>query len=80
MYVIEITENKIDNLMQHITSSMKCLSKVAECLEDMKGDGYEYDDEDDYEPRREYKYGGQSSRSEGMTPRRGRMSGRYSRY
>ena len=46
MYMIEVSEDKIDNLMEHITKSIKCLTKVAECLEDMK-EGEDYDEEYD---------------------------------
>lgn len=77
MYMIEISEDKIDNVMEHVGKSIKCLTKVAECLEEMKSDGYSTeDDDDDYEQfrgggRRMYRGGGREMY---------RGGGRYSRY
>ena len=77
MYVIEIEEDKIDNVIEHVAKSIKCLSKVAECLEEMKGHE-DYETEDDYE-REQYVRGGQHSyRDRGREMYRG--GGRYGRY
>ena len=78
MYVIEITEDKVDNMMEHIGKSIKCLNKVAECLEELKsGEPHEHDDED-YEYDR-FRDGGKHqyrNRSREMY----RDGGRYGRY
>lgn len=75
--MVEISEDKIDNMMEHVGKSIKCLSKVAECLEEMK-DGNTYEDED-YEERDEYAAGGRSMYRQGGRNRYAR-GGRYSRY
>lgn len=77
MYMIEISEDKIDNMMEHIGKSIKCLGKVAECLEDMKG-GSDYDYDDD-EERDEYTAGGRSMYRQNGRSRYAR-GGRYGRY
>lgn len=75
--MIEIKEEKIDTVMEHIGKSIKCLTKVAECLEEMKDGGYEDDDEDFEVPkfamggRGMYRNGGRSRYANG---------GRYGRY
>lgn len=75
--MIEISEDKIDNMMEHIGKSIKCLGKVAECLEDMKSSSdYDYDDE---EERDEYAAGGRSMYRQGGRSRYAR-GGRYGRY
>lgn len=85
MYMIEITEEKVDGLLEHLEKGIHCLSKVKDCLEEMK-DGSSYNerfDEDDEEYyRREERYGNRGgSRSSGsMNMRRGQGGGRYSRY
>lgn len=82
MYVIEITEDKMDGIMSHLGKAAKCINKVAECFENMKEsshhEDYEHDDEEymeeDMEPqhRSRHRMGGRSPRY--------RDSGRYSRY
>lgn len=48
MYVTEITEDKIDNLMEHMTRGLKCFNKAIECLESIKELHHsKYDDDDD---------------------------------
>lgn len=70
MYMIEITEDKIDNLIEHASKVAKCIHKMIESLEEMKDDGYN-DDYEDYDrserhgSRDKYKMGGR---------------GRYDRY
>lgn len=77
MYMIEISEDKIDNMMEHIGKSIKCLSKVAECLEDIRSnsDVEEYEDDD----RDEYATGGRNMYRQGGRNRYAR-GGRYGRY
>lgn len=75
--MVEISEDKIDNMMEHVGKSIKCLSKVAECLEEMKDDNA-YDNED-YDERDEYAAGGRSMYRQGGRSRYAR-GGRYSRY
>ena len=51
MYVVEITEDKVDNLLEHMSKGIKCFNKAMECLEEMKEDGRmnERYDDDDYD-------------------------------
>lgn len=85
MYMIEISEDKVDNLLEHMTKGVKCFAKAIDCLEDIKEDSrmrsryedggvYEPEEDDDYEPR-DYRQEGNK-----QSPRRYRNSGRYSRY
>lgn len=80
MYIVEITEDKIDNLMEHVGKSMKCLHKVAECLEELKDNRSEEYDYDDEERRHSARYGGRYENEDGKLPHRGWNQGRYSRY
>lgn len=78
MYMIEITEDKIDNLIEHVGKSIKCLHKVAECLEEIKEEGAGYSEEDDYD-RDKYARGGRRMyRDGGREMYRG--GGRYGNY
>ena len=72
MYMIEVSEDKIDNLMEHVGKSIKCLTKVAECLEAMK-------EEDDYDEEYDKVLPEEKIRAMRRMNKRG-MSGRYSRY
>ncbi len=85
MYMIEISEDKMDNLLEHMGRGVKCIAKAMECLEDMRsGDSYherygnrenEMDDDNDelYSGSRlDNRYGNRYGRRRGM--------GRYSRY
>lgn len=73
MYMIEITEDKIDNLLEHMGKGIKYFAKAMECLEEMKdGNSRERDDYDD-EDYEDERYGNRSKKRYG-----GR--GRYSRY
>ena len=72
MYMIEVSEDKIDNLMEHVGKSIKCLTKVAECLEAMK-------EEDDYEEEYDRVLPEEKIKAIHRMGRRG-LSGRYSRY
>ncbi len=82
MYIIEITEDKLDNVIEHMSKGLKYFNKAIECLEEAKthssmnkrGPDYDKMDEDfdDYED--EERYGNRGGR------RNNRGGGRYSRY
>ena len=57
MYMIEINEDKFDTLVEHVSKSIKCLDKVAECLEKLRSGEHDYE-EDDYDERDRYAGGG----------------------
>ena len=78
MYVVEITEDKLDNIVDHMAKGIKYFNKAIECLDEVRQDqrhtaryGGEYDDryDDEDDDRRRYRDGG-----------RRRDIGRYSRY
>lgn len=82
MYIVEITEDKVDNIIEHMSKGLKCFNKAIECLEDARGGSYMNrrssdagsrinDDFDDYDD--DERYG-----NRGMRHNRG--GGRYSRY
>lgn len=77
MYVIEITEDKVDSMMEHIGKSIKCLNHVAECLEEMKSGGH-HEEDDDYEYDQFRDGGRRMYRGGGREMYRG--GGRYNRY
>lgn len=82
MYIVEITEDKVDSMIEHMAKGLKCFNKAIECLEDAKSGarmnrrssdaGSRIDDEfdDEYDDER---YGNRGSRYN-------RGGGRYSRY
>lgn len=74
MYVIEISEDKMDGLIECVGKAFKYITKTMECLEEMKEHSSEeddyYDDEED-DKRDMMKRGGR---------RRMRQGGRYNRY
>lgn len=78
MYVIEIEEDKVDNMMEHIGKSIKCLHKVVECLEDMKSTGHQEEDDEDYDYEQFRGGGRRMYRDGGREMYRG--GGRYNRY
>lgn len=85
MYMVEITEDKIDNLLEHMGKGIKCFNKAMECLESIKEDSrmnerYDEDEEYDYEMNERYGNRGGRSGSSRYGMRRGSGSGRYSRY
>lgn len=77
MYVVEITEDKLDNIVEHMAKGIKYFNKAIECLDEVRQDSHERsryreDDYDDYEDeRRMYRGGGKAMR---------RGGGRYSNY
>lgn len=77
MYIVEITEDKLDNIVDHMAKGIKYFNKAIECLDEVRQEsrhearyGGRYDDEyDDEEERRHYR-----------DNNRRRDIGRYSRY
>lgn len=77
MYIVEITEDKLDNIVDHMAKGIKYFNKAIECLDEVRQEsrhearyGGKYDDNyDDEEERRYYR-----------DNNRRRDIGRYSRY
>lgn len=77
MYIVEITEDKLDNIVDHMAKGIKYFNKAIECLDEVRQEsrhearyGGKYDDDyDDEEERRHYR-----------DSNRRRDIGRYSRY
>lgn len=77
MYIVEITEDKLDNIVDHMAKGIKYFNKAIECLDEVRQEsrhearyGGKYDDNyDDEEERRYYR-----------DSNRRRDIGRYSRY
>lgn len=82
MYMIEISEDKVDNILECMNKGIKSFGKAMDYLEEARGnyDEEEYDeeedddeDEEDYRPRK--------SKSKMKKERRtSKGSGRYSHY
>lgn len=83
MYVIEITEDKVDSLIEHVSKGLKCFNKAMDCLEKIKEnsshDNYEEDDYEDEEYDEIYSNHMNKSNNKNNT-RRSHGGGRYSRY
>ena len=85
MYVVEITEDKMDNLIDHMSKGLKCFNKAMECLEDLKehssmNERYEDDDYEDNDWDGRYGNRGGRSGNGRVERRRYQGGGRYSRY
>lgn len=87
MYMVELTEDKLDALMSHVGKGLKSLNKVVECLAEMKehhGGNYDYEDEDeDDDEAFDERYGNRSANRPIHRYGGRRMNaggGRYSRY
>ena len=96
MKIIEIKEDKYDDLCENIENGLRFLGKAMQCLDDMKGEGMEGEEESEYGMRgygmrdggygeRDGEYGmrGGYGRRDGASygMRRGvKGTGRYSRY
>ena len=85
MYIVEITEDKLDGLLEHMGRGIKCFHKAMECLEEMK-EGTHYGHRMDDESRDEYPHDGNYDNRYGgdyygdrYGHRRG-GGGRYGRY
>lgn len=81
MYVIEITEDKIDNVAEHIGKSLKYMNKAMECLEEMKETSSHIENDEDYDDMSEVYHEKNKYRTrddEEMRPRY-RSGGRYGR-
>lgn len=73
MYMIEITEDKFDYALEHLSKGIKCLTKGIEMFEEMK----ESSRHEEYDERSRHRYGGMR---EDYDRERFRGEGRYSRY
>jgi len=85
MYVVEITEDKMDNLIDHMSKGLKCFNKAMECIEDLKehssmNEHYEDDDYEDDDWNERYGNRDRHSGHNQAERRRFRGGGRYSRY
>lgn len=85
MYIVEIAEDKMDNLIDHMSKGLKCFNKAMECLEDLKERSYmneRYEDDDYEDDDWNERYGNRGGRSGNsrVGMRRSRGGGRYSRY
>lgn len=85
MYVVEITEDKMDNLIDHMSKGLKCFNKAMKCLEDLKehssmNERYEDDDYEDNDWDGRYGNRGGRSGNGRVERRRYQGDGRYSRY
>lgn len=77
MYVIEITEDKFDDAIEHMTKGIRCLSKAVELFEDMKQSS-RHDGYDEYSERSRHRMGGYGSPD--TDREQYRSGGRYDRY
>lgn len=81
MYMIEISEDKVDNILECMNKGIKSFSKAVDYLEEAKGnyDEEEYDEEEDDEEKEDYRP--RKSKSKMKKERRtSKGSGRYSHY
>ena len=49
MYMIEITEDKMESMLDHMSKGIRCFTKVMEYLEEAKTSHRSSDDDDDYD-------------------------------
>ncbi len=81
MYMIEITEDKFENIIEHLGKGLKYMSKAMECLDDIKDRSktktMNYDIEDDYDDydSDDSRYGNRNRQERTRNHR-----GRYDRY
>lgn len=73
MYMIEITEDKFEDAIEHLSKGIRCLSKGLEMFEEMKESSRE-----EYNERSIHRYGGEGR--EDYNRDMYRAGGRYSRY
>ena len=81
MYIVEITEDKLDNIVDHMAKGIKYFNKAIECLDEVRQESHQ-------EPRHEARYGGrynddyddEEERRYSRDNNRRRDIGRYSRY
>lgn len=83
MYVVEITEDKMNNLMEHLTNAVDCLKEMKRSSSHEESHGNrnrrnkrdydDYDDDYDDDYNKEERYNSRSERNRGS-------GGRYSRY
>lgn len=81
MYIIELSKNKAESMVEHLTKATECLNKAIKTFNEAKEDSdYEYNER---LPRRGRDYDEDDERYEERYGRRGArsgMRGRYSRY
>lgn len=81
-YIIEITEDKVESLSEHLEKGLRHIGKAMQCLEEFSSGeemGERRTDYDDYDGEEMGRRGGYSRG--GYGERRGvRGTGRYSRY
>lgn len=69
MYMVEITENKMSNLAEHVEEALKHMGKVMQCVSELSE-----------EDSRESYYHRNPIREEEYSNREYRGTGRYSKY
>lgn len=74
MYIIEITEDKFEDALEHLSKGIRCLSKGLEMFEEMKESSYY----NEYDERSRHRYGGMGK--EDSDREMYRVGGRYGRY
>lgn len=81
MYIVEITEDKFDSLLEHMDKGIKCFHKAMECLEEMK-EGSHYGRRMADEFHDDYPHDGRydDERYDDRYNRRRGGGGRYGRY
>lgn len=81
MYIVEITEDKLDGLLEHMGRGIKCFHKAMECLEEMK-EGSHYGHRMEDESRNDYPRGSRydDERYDDRYGHRRGGGGRYGRY
>lgn len=81
MYIVEITEDKLDGLLEHMGRGIKCFHKAMECLEEMK-EGSHYGRRMTDEHHDDYSHDGRydDERYDDHYGRRRGGGGRYGRY
>lgn len=81
MYIVEITEDKLDGLLEHMGKGIKCFHKAMECLEEMK-EGSHYGRRMADEFHDDYPHDGRydDERYDDRYNRRRGGGGRYGRY
>ena len=84
MYMVEISENKVEKMSDYAEKMLRYGGKLMQCLEELsEGEsmGQREYDEDDYDDDEMGEYGNRGGYPGGMNQRRGvRGTGRYSRY
>lgn len=83
MTMIQITEEKKEQMSEMIDKAMHCMGKVMQCVDNLDEEDEEFGmrEPDDYDDDMGYRGGGRMGMRSRMGMRRGRNSmGRYTRY